>query len=72
MYGVMNEGIISNLTDVSVFIKKPRQFEWNPQPSITAYELALCLPFFFAYQNSQFGEDYDKLPENAKRHFVEK
>lgn len=45
----------------------PRQFTWRPQPDITAYELALCLPVFTAGH----GAGYDDLPECVQRHFVE-
>jgi hypothetical protein len=71
MYGVMKQEILSNLTDVSVFIKKPRQFEWEPKEDITPYELALCVGVLILAMHGMSGEAYDQLPESAKRHFIE-
>jgi len=52
-------------------IVKPRQFEWHPKDDITTYELALCFPIFCVGMHRCIGEQYDKLPDNAKRHFIE-
>lgn len=37
----------------------PPRYEFTPQPDITAYELALCLPLFFG------GKD---VPAEIERH----
>lgn len=43
--------------------RQPIQFKWIPQEDITAYELAVALPYLF-------GHNYlDELPENIRRHF---
>jgi hypothetical protein len=46
-------------------------YEWKPEEDITPYELALCVPMFFSAA-SGLNENYDKLPEQAKRHWVRK
>lgn len=51
---------------------KPRCFEWSPKDDITAHELALCLSLILHGYKGDCGMIYDSLPENAKRHFVEK
>lgn len=48
-----------------------RQYNWQPQPDITAYELALCLPVLVGTSGHGVGEQIDKLPAEARRHFVE-
>jgi len=50
---------------------KCRSFEWKPQTDITAYEVALCAPLFNAHMGRYFEAQYESLPDNAKRHFVE-
>jgi hypothetical protein len=50
--------------------KPPRQYNWHPQPDITVYELALCLPVFFSV-GWGVGESIDRLPPEALRLFVE-
>lgn len=35
-------------TDVNNRISLPFQMEWQPKEDITAYELAMCMPYFFS------------------------
>jgi hypothetical protein len=45
----------------------PQTLIWDPQPDITTYELALCIPILMAIgKQHQF---YDQLPEEARRHW---
>lgn len=46
-----------------------RTFAWLPQPDITVYDLALCLPVFFL-QSGNIRAILE-LPDNARRHFLE-
>ena len=47
----------------------PEPLLWDPQPDITPYELAMCLPLLVAVgRQHQF---YANLPEPAKRHWKE-
>ena len=49
-------------------IHTPETLLWKPQPDITTYELALCVPLFCTVgRQHQF---YSDLPESAKRHWV--
>ncbi len=48
-------------------IHTPKDLIWEPQPDITTYELALCVPLF-----STIGRQhhfYDQLPAEAQRHW---
>ena len=48
-------------------IHVPEQLIWQPEPDITPYELALCLPLFTSLgREHQF---YDQLPPEAQRHW---
>jgi len=49
---------------------RPRGFRWAPQPDITAYELAICVPVFTPTGWGNL-EMIDQLPPEARRHFVE-
>jgi hypothetical protein len=51
-------------------IAKPKEFRWEPQEDITAYELARCVPAFSISGNS-CEKFIDNLPPTARRHFVE-
>jgi len=62
----MNE----SLQFATTAFKPPRQYNWQPQSDITAYELALCLPVLTATGYGA-GEQIDNLPDAARRHFVE-
>jgi hypothetical protein len=43
---------------------------WFPQPDITPYELAQCLPIFSTRVDSGTkGHSIGKLPVNVQRHF---
>jgi hypothetical protein len=47
-------------------------YEWCPQPNITDYELALCIPVLTGYSMHNAGEEYyieAVLPAYASRHF---
>lgn len=49
---------------------RTRQFLWNPQQDITAYELAMCLKVLLVRPCGVI-EAFKALPENCKRHFEE-
>lgn len=66
MNGVMKQEI-----QTETILTKTKSFAWNPQPDITTYELALCTGAMILAASGHFEKSYDKLPENAKRHFVE-
>lgn len=47
-----------------------RQFSWQPQTDITAFELAQCLTMFSAALFEYLpGPVYDRLPLDAQRHW---
>lgn len=52
----------------SLHYTAPARYTFTPQPDITAYELALCVPIM------QFGTTHEtyvlELPESVRRHFV--
>lgn len=55
---------------------KPKQhFIYNPQPNATPDEVLQVLKMFTVmsmrpmFQEKMYQKVYDKLPENAKRHF---
>jgi hypothetical protein len=45
--------------------------KWSPKEDITAYELALCMGLVIAnaQRHGHVMEEYEKLPDSAKRHF---
>lgn len=46
-------------------------YAWMPQPDITAYELALCMPALSGVMDSGTkGHGIDELPNEARRHFA--
>ena len=48
-----------------------RTFKWAPQPDITAFELAQCMPMFVfcAMGGDAVQLIYNKLPPECKRHW---
>ncbi len=49
-----------------------KQFQYNPQPDICVYELALVLPLFtMAMAGGNVTGFVESLPPEAKRHFKE-
>jgi len=49
----------------SIFeIRQPKSYEWVPQPDITTFELAQCLPAFFT-------GNIESLSAECKRHWKE-
>ena len=48
-------------------IHVPDDLVWDPQPDITAYELALCIPLFTSM--GRLHQYYSQLPESAQRHW---
>ena len=58
---------------ISSSISFPKQkYRYNPQPDITAYELALIVPVFGSgLTYYMIDELVDKLEYGAKRHFEE-
>jgi hypothetical protein len=53
------------MVQFKIFI--PDSFYWEPQPDITAYELALCIPLFSS--SGRLHQFYDQLPPEAQRHW---
>lgn len=51
-------------------IEQPMSAEFKPQPDITAYELAILLPYFLG--KALYRKQFDEMPENARRHLIEK
>ena len=51
--------------DTKIFT--PDQLIWEPQPDITTYELALCIPIFSAV--GHVHHFYNQLPPEAQRHW---
>jgi hypothetical protein len=46
------------------------EVEWSPKEDITVYELAKCIPYIFSKLHSV--EEWDKLNDDIKRHFISK
>ena len=52
-----------------ILVHTPETLIWDPQPDITTYELALCVPLLVTVgKQHQF---YAQLPESARRHWRE-
>lgn len=52
-----------------LLVHTPETLKWDPQPDITSYELALCIPVLISVgKQHQF---YAQLPEAARRHWKE-
>ena len=64
------DSLITDASNITT-IRLPKQYDWEPQKDITAFELAKCLPVLI--HESWYGIEMliDKLPENAARHFAE-
>ena len=45
----------------------PQELIWDPQPDITTYELALCIPLFTS--QGRLHQFYTQLPPEAQRHW---
>jgi hypothetical protein len=45
----------------------PQELIWDPQPDITTYELALCIPLFTS--RGRLHQFYTQLPPEAQRHW---
>lgn len=64
----MNENenrVVHNNTVHEILLFKPRKYEWRPKEDITAYELALCLPYLLG---GTLEKD-ESIPFH--RHFIE-
>jgi hypothetical protein len=59
---------INGLAVCCINVEEKRAYEWRPKDDITAYQLALCTPMF-SLDTGFVDMFYDRLPENAKRHF---
>ena len=59
----MNNQILTNNTQILL----PLEMIWQPKEDITAYELAMCLPYFFRYRRVMPYEVDQSLPHF--RHF---
>lgn len=44
-------------------------YKWDPEPDITAYELAICLPALLDYNKADLSMIIQQLPPEARRHF---
>jgi hypothetical protein len=64
------ENLALNIADVSTSIFRitlPLEMIWQPKEDITAYELAMCLPYFFMNRGVMSYEVDKSLPH--LRHF---
>jgi len=52
-----------------ITVHTPKTLIWDPQPDITTYELALCVPLLITVGHQHLF--YDQLPEGARRHWKE-
>ena len=51
-------------------IRHPKRVEWTPQPDITTYELAQCVPVLILGSNAHtFAYVEDNIPAGCERHF---
>lgn len=57
------------LSGVGVSFRIPKNYKWNPQPDITAYELALTLPYCFGLSAYQL-EDFLASHQGCARHWI--
>jgi hypothetical protein len=48
-------------------IHVPHELVWDPQPDITAYEIAVSLPLFAGHGREH--QYYSQLPPYAQRHW---
>jgi len=56
--------------DQGIALRICKQYLWTPQPDITAYELALMLPYCLGY-SAYMLEDYLTLHPQFARHWTE-
>lgn len=52
----------------TIIIVQSKQYNWQPQPDITTYELALIIPIL-AFHSFDFETAFNNLPKEAQRHF---
>lgn len=65
----MNDQVVFNLVsnENSLVLSNPgMSYRWEPEPDITTYELALCIPFLVG----GWAKDIETLPHEARRHFT--
>lgn len=55
--------------DVPINYDKPIRIKWNPQPDITIYELACCIPLLLLVSNNYRVMPQDISTEPYMRHF---
>ncbi|THK37671.1 hypothetical protein EHS39_13635 [Ensifer sp. MPMI2T] len=65
------QGFLSVDKDGVVKLRPPRNYIWQPQEDITAYELARAVEVMFVAMMQQGDCDaaFERLPDEAKRHF---
>ncbi|WP_042776359.1 hypothetical protein [Sinorhizobium fredii] len=65
------QGMLQVNKDGIVQLRQPKNYIWNPQDDITAYELARALEVMFAsvLQGGSVDAAFDGLPGEAQRHF---
>lgn len=51
----------------NIKIYTPDPLVWSPEPDITTYELALCVPLFTS--SGRLHQFHSQLPAEAKRHW---
>lgn len=50
-----------------------KKVNWEPKEDITSYEVAMCIPLLLLGiegRVNELHENLDKLPDNARRHFL--
>ncbi len=55
------------MTMANTKIYTPDPLVWSPEPDITTYELALCVPLFTS--SGRLHQFHSQLPAEAKRHW---
>jgi hypothetical protein len=65
------KGLLSVSKDGVVQLRQPKSYIWQPQEDITAYELARAVVVMFVsvIQQGDCDAAFERLPDEAKRHF---
>lgn len=64
------DGLITAPDWMKYSIRQPKRVEWTPQPDITTYELAQCLPLLILGHNpNTYCYVEDNIPKGCERHF---
>lgn len=65
------KGLLAVGKDGVVHLRQPRQYIWQPKKDIKPYELARAVEVMFVavMQQGDCDAAFDRLPDEAKRHF---